>query len=64
MEAKKWIAQAKCSMMTTGGEQEEVVDLRIQEIIGEVALTGVQSDAPGAPVSVAPDKESDPLPGT
>lgn len=48
MEAKKCIAQAKFSMMTTGGEQEVVaiseVDLRIQEIIGEVAVPCVQSD--------------------
>lgn len=37
-------------MMTTGGGQEALtvsqVDLRIEEIIGKVALTGAQSDAP------------------
>ena len=37
-------------MMATGGGQEEgkvsQVDLRIEEVIGEVGLTGVQSDAP------------------
>lgn len=36
--------------MTTGGGQEEVTflqtDPRTQKIIGEAALTGVQSDAP------------------
>ncbi len=44
MEAKKHIAQAKRSMTTTGGGQQEVtispIDQRIQEIIREVALTG------------------------
>lgn len=68
--------EAKCSIMKTGGGQEEVVVLqvvpRIQEIIGEVALTGVQSDAlldsdatPGASLSEALDKtDSYPPPGT
>lgn len=42
--------EAKCSMVTTGGGQEEVavseVVPRFQEIIGEVAVTDVQFDAP------------------
>lgn len=42
--------EAKCSIMKTGGGQEEVVVLqvvpRIQEIIGEVAVTGVRLDSP------------------
>ena len=72
-EAQKTIAQAKRSLMTSGGGQEEVavsqVNLRIQEIIGEVALTGVHSDtrldsdtAPASSVSEARDTDTDPLP--
>lgn len=76
MEVNRRISQSKHSLRTTGGGQEEVAvtqaDPRIQEIIGEVALTGVQSDAlldsdatPGASLSEALDKtDSYPPPGT